>query len=420
MSTHAGDKAGFLRLPNETDASGRDFGDAELALLREVLDSGTLNCTRGTLVDRLEKRWAQQLGARHCVAVTSGTAAIHAAVAAVDPEPGDEIVTTPVTDMGAITPILYQSAIPIFADLDPHSLNISAQNIERVLTPRTRAIIVTHLFGAPCDMAPICELAQRHNLLLIEDAAQAPFATYRNRRLGTWGDIGCFSLQQNKHVTSGEGGLVTTDDDALARRMKLFHDKAWGYGDAVPDLYFLALNYRMTELQAAVALPQLDRVESGVARRQHNAARLREMLADIPALQVQAIPEQSESAWWKFALWVDAEIQGGADAVGAYLREHFGLMSAPRYIQKPAFECEVLRERRTFGNSRFPFEGAHRDGLPPVEYRREDFPGTYEGLSRVLVLPWNEHYNDAHLDYIARALHEAVASLNGSNREARA
>ena len=402
----------FLRLPTETDASGRDFGEDEFNLLREVLQSGTLNCTRGTMVDRLEKQWAAQYGARHCIAVTSGTAAIHAAIAAIDPEPGDEIVTSPVTDMGAIAPILYQSAIPIFADLDATSLNITAPHIKRVLTPRTRAIIVTHLFGAPCDMAPIRELASAHNLPIIEDAAQAPFATYQGQRVGLMGDIGCFSLQQNKHVTAGEGGLVITDDAALARRIRLFHDKAWGYGDAAPDHYFLAPNYRMTELQAAVVLPQLKRVEAGIAVRQNNAQWLINELRDLSALRVQTMPQGSQSAWWKFALWIDEEkISGGAVAIGAYLRERYGLMSAPRYICKPAFECQVLRERRTFGRSQFPFEGQHRKGLPPIEYRRENFVGTFEGLSRVLVLPWNEHYHEEHLTYIARALREAVNRL---------
>ncbi|HEX8834176.1 MAG TPA: DegT/DnrJ/EryC1/StrS family aminotransferase [Abditibacteriaceae bacterium] len=402
----------FLRLPTETDASGRDFGEEELELLRQVLQSGTLNCTRGTFVNRLEGEWAQQYGAKHCIAVTSGTAAIWAAVAAIDPEPGDEIVTTSVTDMGAITPILYQSAIPIFADCEPDSLNISARTIERVLTPRTRAIIVTHLFGAPCDMEPIRELARKHNLLIIEDAAQSPFATYRGERTGNIGDIGCFSLQQNKHVTAGEGGLVVTNDDALARRIRLFHDKAWGYGDAQPDHYFLAPNLRLTELQAAVVLPQLARVEAGVARRQTNATWLSDRIASVPGLAAQTMPAESKSAWWKFAVWIDEdEIPGGADALGAQLRQNFGLMSAPRYIQKPAFECEVLRDRRTFGNSQFPFEGAHRAGLAPIEYRPEDFTGTYAGLRRVLVLPWNEHYTDEHLEYVAHALESGVASL---------
>lgn len=405
---------GFLRLPSEVDASGRDFGAPELELLRAALESGTLNCTRGTLVNRLESEFAELYGARHCVAVTSGTGAIHAAVAAIDPEPGDEIVTTAVTDMGAIAPILYQSAIPIFADLDPASLNLTARSIERVLSERTRAIIVTHLFGAPCEMEPILDLARSHNLPVIEDAAQSPFATYHGKRAGLLGQIGCFSLQQNKHITSGEGGLVVTDDEALARRIRLFHDKAWGYGDANPDHYFLALNLRMTELQAAVALPQLSRVQAGVQKRQQNARELQVLLEGVPGLSVQSVPKSSESAWWKFALWVDEqEVPGGADGVGKYLRERFGLASAPRYIQKPAFECQVLREQKTFGASGFPFRGPHRAGLPPIEYRSENFPGTYEGLRRVLVLPWNEHYTPEHLSYIARALRQAVAQARG-------
>ena len=151
-----------MNLPSDADISGRRLGEEELVLLREVIESGTLNCTKGTMVSRLEREFAQGYGGDgwFCVAVTSGTAAIHTAIAAIDPSAGDEIVTTSITDMGALSPILYQGAIPVFAEIDRFSFNVTRANIERVLTSRTRAIIVTHLFGAPCEMAPILELAR--------------------------------------------------------------------------------------------------------------------------------------------------------------------------------------------------------------------------------------------------------------------
>ncbi len=155
------------------------------------------------------------------------------AVAAIDPEPGDEIVTTSITDMGALTPILYQGAIPVFADVDPRTCNVTAETIEARLSPRTRAIVVTHLFGNPCEMGPIMELAARRGASRSSRTAPRPSgARYDGRHVGTIGAIGCFSLQQGKHITTGEGGLVATDDEALARRMFLFINKAWGYGDA--------------------------------------------------------------------------------------------------------------------------------------------------------------------------------------------
>ena len=168
-----------MNLPSDVDASGRRFGEAELDNLRAVLQSGTLNCTRGTFVSRLETDFARNYaGADYfCTATTSGTAAIHCALAALDLEVGDEVITTSVTDMGAITPILFCGAIPVFADIDAQSFNVTAATIEAARTPRTRAVIATHLFGAPCEMNAIRELCRAHDLWLIEDAAQAPYAT---------------------------------------------------------------------------------------------------------------------------------------------------------------------------------------------------------------------------------------------------
>src|SRR6266581_6094013 len=173
MSAAAFPKVRTLPLPSDGDRSGRDLGAEELALLREVIESGTLNCTKGTQVKVSEAAFAGRYGVPHARAVTSGTAAIHAAIAAIDPEPGDEIITTPITDMGAIAPILYQQAIPIFADVDPVSLNITPETVAARLTARTRAIIATHLFGNPCDVTGIKRIADAHGIPVIEDCAQA-------------------------------------------------------------------------------------------------------------------------------------------------------------------------------------------------------------------------------------------------------
>src|ERR1700674_5837025 len=166
-----------LQLPSDQDASGRSLGKEELERLREVLESGVLTSTKGTAVKAFERRFAATLGVRHAHACASGTAAIHAAVAAIDPEPGDEIVTSPITDMGALTPILYQGAIPVFADVDDRTCNVTASTIEARLSERTKAIVVTHLFGNPCEMDAIMELAAARQLPVIEDCAQSFLAT---------------------------------------------------------------------------------------------------------------------------------------------------------------------------------------------------------------------------------------------------
>src|SRR5256885_3406023 len=163
----------LLTLPSDQEASGRTLGDEEIALAAEAIRSGTLTSTKGTFVKRLERRFAELLGVKHAWPCASGTAAVHTTIAAIDPEPGDEIITSPITDMGALAPILYQGAIPVFADVDPDTLNVTAATIRASLSPRTRAIMVTHLFGNPCDMGEIMTLARARDIAVIEDCAQA-------------------------------------------------------------------------------------------------------------------------------------------------------------------------------------------------------------------------------------------------------
>jgi perosamine synthetase len=397
-----------IQLPSDQDASGRTFGAEELENLAAVLRSGTLTSTKGTFVSQFEQSFASQLGARHGHACSSGTAAVHTAIAAINPEPGDEIITTPITDMGALTPIIYQGAIPVFADVDPKTYNVTAKTIEARISEKTRAIVVTHLFGNPCEMRAIMELANAHNLPVIEDCAQAFLTSYDDKYVGTLGTIGCFSLQQGKHITTGEGGVVVTDDEQLARRMFLFINKAWGYGDANADHYFVAPNYRMSELQGAVALAQLQKLDGVVNSRVRTADALTSQLRGLPGVETPTVTNGAVHTYWKYCLRVDASvIEGGAVGLGAKLREK-GIACAPRYIQKPAFSCQVFRDQVTFGESRWPFTLARPEA---VDYEKSLFPGTYEALRDVLVLPWNELYGQEHIDYIAEAVRSSAVEL---------
>jgi dTDP-4-amino-4,6-dideoxygalactose transaminase len=399
-----------LVLPSDQDASGRTLGDEELALLAEVVRSGTLTSTKGPQVPALEARFAEMLGVRHAIACASGTAAVHLGIAAVDPEPGDEIITTPITDMGALSPILYQGAIPVFADVDVDSCNVTAETIAARISDRTRAIVVTHLFGAPCDMPAIEELARSRGIPIIEDCAQAYLARSRGRLVGTIGAVGCFSLQQGKHITTGEGGIVVTNDDALARRMRLYVNKAWPYGEPNPDHEFLALNYRMTELQGAVARAQLEKLHAGVEQRIAMADRLTESLAGIDGITTPRALPGDEHTYWKYCLRVDDDVvAGGPRALAAELKVG-GIASAPRYIQKPAFQCAIFRDQRTFGSSRFPFTLARPDAL---DYAEERFPGAFAALAGILVLPWNERYEAEHVDGLAAAIATSMDKLTG-------
>lgn len=394
-----------LVLPSDQDKSGRTLGVEELEELRRVIESGMLFSVKGTAVKSLEKAFAEKLGVRHAFACSSGSAAVHAAVAAVDPSPGDEIVTTPITDMGALTAIVYQSAIPVFADVDPRTWNVTAATIEPCLSERTKAIVITHLFGNPCDTDPILEMARARGIPVIEDAAQALGAAYKGKPAGALASIGCFSLQQGKHITCGEGGMVVADDDDLARRMFLFINKAWGYGDERPDHYFLAPNYRMSELQGAVTLAQLAKLDGVVGNRIESAARLTALLSDLPGLETPWSHPGGIHSYWKYCLRVDpAVIPAGAVGLASRLKD-LGVQSVPRYIQKPAFRCQVFAEQKTFGKSTFPFDLARPEA---VDYSEARFPGAFEGLERILVLPWNENYTDEHVNYIAASIRRAI------------
>jgi dTDP-4-amino-4,6-dideoxygalactose transaminase len=354
------------------------------------------------------------VGANHAHACSSGSAAIHCAVAAINPEPGDEIITSGITDMGALSPILFQGAIPVFADVDSRTGNLTAKSVAAQMSDRTRAIIVTHLFGNPCNMTGILEVARSRNIPVIEDCAQAFLARHREQAVGTFGKLGCFSMQQGKHITTGEGGIVISSDSALARHVYLFINKAWGYGDPSPDHYFLAPNYRLSELQGACALGQLPKLVDVVRRRVELANRLTEILRDIPGVETPHVERADFHVYWKYCLRIDPNvIAGGAVGMAKVLKE-VGIASAPRYIQKPAFRCEVFAKQRTFGKSRWPFTLARPEAL---DYDTARFPGTFEYLDRVLVLPWNERYTEEHINFIASAIHGAAMRLSEKGGE---
>ncbi len=399
-----------LELPSDQDASGRMLGVEELELLRDAIASGTLTSTKGSHVSALERRFAEMLGVKVAVACASGTAAVHVAVAAIDPEPGDEIVTTAITDMGALAPLLYQGVVPAFADVDPVTMNVTPEAVEAAISDRTRAIIATHLFGMPCDMAGIEAVAARHGLPVIEDCAQAFLARSGGRIVGSIGRVGCFSLQQGKHITTGEGGLVVSDDVELAHHMRRYVNKAWDYWSSPTDHDFLALNYRLTELQGAVGRAQLDKLDAGVAVRISNAVHLNALLGEVPGLTVPQAAPGDVHTYWRYALIVDpAIVPGGPGALAAELKLG-GIASAPRYIQKPAFRCGVFVNQKTFGTSRWPFTLARPEAL---DYSVERFPGTFGALEHVLVLPWNERYTHDDVDGLGDRIADAVGRLTG-------
>jgi perosamine synthetase len=308
---------------------------AEAVLLAsEAIRSGSLFGVGGTLTERFESEFAAYYGARHAVTVSSGTAAIHTALAAVDPEPGAEVVTAPITDAGSVLPILYQGCVPVFADVTDH-LGMDPASVEACVTERTAAIIAVHPFGGATDVRALRAIADRHGIALIEDCSQAHGTRFHGEFLGRYGQIGVYSLQQSKHMTAGEGGVCVTDDDELATQMRLFSDKGWDRAGAGARGYpRLGLNYRASELVAAVTLPQLSTLDSVLARRRRSAALLDVAVDKAPGVTRWQPPAGCDASYWCYPFFVSGDITRWADALAAE-----GVPTTPGYIGKPIYEC---------------------------------------------------------------------------------
>jgi len=274
-------------------------------------------------------------------------------------------------------------------------------------TRRTRAILVVHLFGNACDMDAFVDLSRRHGIPLIEDCSQAHATRYKGRWLGTFGALGCFSLQQSKHMTTGDGGVTITSDPEYWERLRFFVDKGFRRQGWGPRAYlFLAPNYRMAELQGAVGLAQVGKARAVVERRMRLGARLTEMLADIEGVQPAAVTPGSEHSYWAYPLRT-----GRHDGVrfGEALREE-GIPNMPGYIGRPIYLCtEALTSFKTYGQSGFPF------GSPYVqrEYRYTEglCPRTDAGLRHMTVIMLNENYTEQDLADIATAVAKVSRGL---------
>ncbi|WBQ04253.1 DegT/DnrJ/EryC1/StrS family aminotransferase [Kribbella sp. CA-293567] len=378
-------------LPGVLEPAGRTIGAEERAAVLRVLDSAVLCSTFGGEARALEDEMAALYG-RPAMACSSGTAALHLAMAAVRFEPGDEVITTPISDFGTVAPVLAQNGVPVFADVDPVTGNLDPVAVEAAVTARTRAIVVVHLFGAPADVVGLRAVADRHGLVLIEDCAQAWLGTTASGELlGTFGDIACFSLQQYKHITAGDGGLAVTADAELESRMRLFMDKGWDRSGGRKHLV-LGLNYRMTELVAAVARAQLGKVAGVVKRRQEAAGELVDALRDLGV----GLPSLAGHAFWLFPLIVAGGNRRWADRLTAE-----GVPASAGYLERLLYANPVFAGAPVYGTSRYPLDRAYPVGL---------CPNAEELIDRTLVvLPWNEAYTTTDVDDIARAIRKVHA-----------
>lgn len=370
---------------------GRQSLDAlDMAAVAEALESDWL--TTGPRVASFEAAFAAETGARHAVAVSSGTAALHAAMHVLDLKPGDEVIVPAMTFAATANCVLYESAVPVFADVDPDTLLVRAADAERVVSRRTRALIAVDYAGQPCDYGELADWARCRNVQLVADACHSLGASYEGRPVGSLARLNCFSLHPVKAITSGEGGMVTTDDPSLAERLRRFRN----HGMAQPDSgrpwqseqLELGWNYRLTDFQAALAASQLNKLGGWIERREQLAVRYDEALAELPAGRVLARQPGRRHAWHLYVVELELErLRVDRDAIVRALRgEGIGVQVHYRPVHMQPF----YRNRYSTRPGQCP--AAERAG------------------KRVVSLPLFPSMSDSDQDDVVRGLEKVIGS----------
>jgi dTDP-4-amino-4,6-dideoxygalactose transaminase len=403
------------------------IGEEEKRAAMEVLESGVLSRFLGVWhpdffggpsVQAFEREWAAIAGTRYAVSVNSCTSGLYAAVGAIGAGPGDEVIVSPYTMIASATAALIFNAVPVFADIDPETYTLSAETIAEKITPRTKAIIVVHIFGQAADMDPIMALAAKHGIKVIEDCAQSPFATYKGRPVGSLADIGVFSLNYHKHIHTGEGGMCTTNDDELGERMQLIrnHAEAVVGAKGVTNLVnMIGFNFRLGEIEAAIGLQQLRKGPDLIARRKENVGYLETQLAGISGVTTVKIGAAGDHVYYVHPLNYDDSENGVSrelfvNAVKAELpltklREQEGVLIGQGYVM-PLYRQPIFQTMTGYGTVQCPFRCPHYGGL--ADYRAGLCPNAEDAHFNRLIIhemirPPMSH---ADLDDVAAAFHK--------------
>ncbi len=304
------------------------FEGKELEYVTDCVRSGWVS-SLGQYVKRFEQEFAAFCGVRHGVATHNGTVALHLALAALGIGAGNEVILPTLTFVATANAVTYAGATPILVDSESHTWNIAPEAVARAITPRTRAIIAVHLYGHPADMDSLRALAEQHDLALIEDAAEAHGARYKGRRAGSLSDVAIFSFFGNKIITTGEGGMILTDDSALAERCFFLENQARHKENPYwhPEIGY---NYRMTNLQAALGVAQLERIEDLIAVRIRNAAHYGRRLSEVPGLRLPPCAQWAENVYWMYTVLVEEEYGLDRDTLMDRLRQR-GIDTRPAF-----------------------------------------------------------------------------------------
>jgi perosamine synthetase len=402
----------------------RSMGEDEVRAAEEVVRGGVLSAyigapgpgfMGGEHVRALEAKAAGYFGVKHAVVVNSWTSGLVAAVGAIGVEPGDEIITTPWTMSATAMAVLHWNAIPVFADIDPRSFNICPQSVERLIGPRTRAILAVDIFGQSADMEALRAIADRHGLKLLSDTAQAPGSRHNQRWTGTLADIGGFSLNYHKHIHCGEGGILVTDDDRLAQRLQLIRNHAESViksEDPAELANMIGHNFRMGEIEAAIASVQLDKLAGRVASRQRAAARLDAGLAGLTGLTTPFVDPAGSHVYYAYGLIVDAEQTGvPRNRIVAALKAEGVVAIAEGY--QNVHLLPIFRKRIAYGTSGFPWTLAEREidygpGSCPIAERLHN--ESFIGMNLCAF-----EYHDADVDAVVAAFRKVWNGLGSLN-----
>lgn len=356
------------------------IGDAEIKAVNDVLSSGML--AQGPRVAELEQAFANYCGTKYAVAVNSGTAAIHAALYAAGVGEGDEVITVPFSFIATINPILMLGAKPVLVDIDPTTFNMDVSKVEAKVTPKTKVIMPVHLYGQPVDISELKDIAQKHNLKIVEDACQAIGASYGDKKAGNLGDLGCFSLYATKNIMCGEGGVVTTNDEEYVTLMKQFRQHGMS---AQYEFVELGYNYRMTDLQAAIAVEQLKKADGFNKARQQNADLLNQGLKGLKGITLPVVSKDRTHVYHQYTIRVTNDCSLTRDELVNYLRGKG--VGAGVYYPKPLHAYSHIAK---------------------LGYKLGHFPKSESAASQVISLPVHPNVSKADVKKIISTIRQAV------------
>jgi perosamine synthetase len=357
-----------------------------------TLLSGKLSWINNTAVPELERAWAAYVGTRYCIAINSGTAALHVAVAAAGVEPGDEVIVPALTFLATASSVVHHQGLPVFVDVDPRTFTLDPAELEAKITDRTKAVIVVHLHGLPADMDPILEIARRRGIKVIEDVAQAPGASYKGRKAGSLADMAAYSIMAGKNLpTAGEGGLFTTDDPDLRDRadmVKMFGERVREGEEREYNALTMGWNYRFSPILAAFTRSQLERLDGYTASVQEGARRLAAEMAEIPGLVPPYVPADRKHVYHHFRFRVDPEAAELDLPVGRFRKAIQDLMAAEgvpliEYQTRPVPGQHLFQQKVGYGKG-CPWSCGHASR--EIRYDIEDYPRTLDVIRSSLLV----------------------------------